>query len=235
MYKTALSIIIVSMSLCCCKEAVISDFNETPGINFQNSASTKDELTFHHTTRFDDKDHVSNVTEKEDSITLSLMGPVLLEEKKFCLKSEEFHLDSAFMEVKFRNNGVYTFPAGVYTYTVKYRVKCPKVASKEHMAVMSLDFTNPENQFVAGRTEGLKIRILTNNDLRPRNWNESLLGEYSSGKYKFIMDEISFTTLDEMKLDIKLAKKIQEGYANYIKTQKPILDDKGEPITWPIL
>lgn len=207
-----------------CKQNDIEIYNEDARLNFASGLETK---------IFRDTDYVRNNLEYKHAISVQIQGNQILKVKSFCLKVDELakykNLAEVLVDPSYEYTAIDTNVQFVYV-----TVKRPKnFAKKEPFQInIKFDFNNPKHQFAKGRVDKDSCRIDVFYDIHPTEWNSWKWGEYSDGKYSFIMDVLRKTYSEINDYD-KAYEQVVKQYSEYIKNNPPILDDKGEKIVFP--
>lgn len=224
-YKLLLLFLVLSLGYIGCDENEIALYDEAPRINFLYSAR---EYTFR------DTDYVKGNVLHELDIEVQLQGYLLTESRDFVVKTQE--------------GGGYTTPAEVvlppkYTYSsldtnvqrIIFSVKRPDKPTKADEPegiLLKFDLENPAHQFAAGRMDCDSCRVTVKYNLTPTEatWNANWWGDYSVGKYFFMMDYFKTVYKD---MERERLSELKEAYEEYKQAHGPILDDEGVEIMFP--
>ncbi|MCR9011929.1 DUF4843 domain-containing protein [Gabonibacter chumensis] len=224
-YRFLLLILLMACLYVGCNENEIALYNGDNSVNFY---STKIAYTFR------DTDYVRGREWVDLTLEVEIQGEVK-EPKDFCLKTDE--------------NNSYTDKANVaaenkYTYTaldttiqgVTIRVERPKNVTTEEpcRADLVFDLTNSFHQFAPGREDKRSCKVEVSYKIKPSDdWGWYFWGRYSDGKYFFMMDIFQKVHKD-IPMTILERDKLRAAYAEYRKTNPPILDDDGSEIVFEL-
>lgn len=205
-----------------CGENEIELYNQTSRINL-NAPTDVISLT--------DKDYLDEDPYTEYEIRVNLQGDLLKENRDFCLKTTPNSDYKNSLEVVFESKYTYSALEEV-SQVVKCKVKRPAVKSgkKEYGCNIEFDLDNPLHQFDKGLVERNRMVLNVRWELEPTGWS-GVWGKYSDAKYMFMMDTLKLTLKDITDNNAALST-VKEAYTEYKKTHDPILDDKGEEISF---
>lgn len=217
-------ILLLSVLYFGCNTNEIELYNEEARINFASGLETK---------IFRDSDYVRNHLEYKQAVKVQIQGNKMLKNKDFC-----FMVDKSVKYKKIAEAAVeevYTYNAlDTNTQIVYVTVRRPNELVKDHPLQVNIkfDLSNPKHKFAPGRIDRDSCRIDVLYNIKPTEWNSFKWGEYSDGKYFFVMNVLK-KTYSEIEDEDKDYNLVSEQYKEYLKKNSPILDDKGEEIIFP--
>lgn len=174
---------------------------------------------------FSDMDYLNGVTERLDSVRVDIMGVAEKEERPFYCRVE-FNEDEPHVRVTLEDQ--YVMPAEQYSTYIKFRVGIPSEFDVRHITEIKFDHTQQVTGFTPGLVETQTCRINALFQIRQNVWHREVWGEYSNGKYKFMMDEFK-NVYGNIKRTYTNRVFIKNRYEEYRKNNPPIMDDQYPP------
>lgn len=224
-YKSLLLFLVLGLGYTGCEENEIALYNESPRINFLYSANSY---------TFRDIDYVQGNEYHELSIDVELQGYLLQEPMDFVVKTQAGKGYSKQAEIVLPAKYTYVL-LDTNTQEITFKVKRPAMptpADEPEGALLKFDLENPAHQFAPGRMDMDSCIIEVYYRLTPTGatWNASWWGEFSVGKYLFMMDYFKtvYKDMERNRLD-----ELKQAYAEYKQAHAPILDDEGVEIVFP--
>lgn len=224
-YKFLLLFPVIVLSYIGCEQNEIALYNESPRINFLWSRQSY---------TFQDTDYVKGHEYKELKIEVGLQGYLLQSPLDFVVKTEAGRAYGTRAEVVLSPKYTYT-ALDTNRQWIFFKVKRPEKptpANEPEGAILKFDQSDPAHRFAPGRVDIDSCRIEVSYDIRPTDamWNARRWGDYSSGKYFFMMDYFK-TVYKDMEAG-RLAE-LKQAYEAHKRIHGPILDDKGLEIAFP--
>lgn len=224
-YKYLLLLLVLGLGYTGCEENEIALYNESPRINFLYSANSY---------TFRDSDYVKGNEFHELSIEVELQGYLLEKPMDFVVKTQAGEGFVKQAEIVLPEKYTYSL-LDTNKQWIAFKVKRPVMptpANEPEGALLKFDLENPAHQFAPGRTDMDSCIIEVYYTLTPTGatWNASWWGEFSAGKYLFMMDyfKMVYKDMERDRLD-----ELKQAYAEYKQVHGPILDDEGVEITFP--
>lgn len=221
--------VLLAGGLAGCSENEIELYNQEVCLNFANPGWS---------TEFSDADYVNGVTTKEAPVTVELQGNLLTAPRTFCLKNQEAEGYKETVTADFANPYTYENLEGV-TQKLTVQVHRPKrptdgIGNRACACQVVFDYANAQHQFPEGRVDKAMVNIVVSFKIKPTEWDDagSMYGAFSINKYLFMMDTLKKTYADVAYDDASL-EQVKKVYEEYLKTNPPLLDDKGQEITFP--
>lgn len=221
--------VLLAGGLAGCSENEIELYNQEVCLNFANPGWS---------TEFTDADYVNGVTTKEAPVVVELQGNLLTAPRTFCLKNREAEGYKETVNSDFSNPYTYENLEGV-EQELKVMVHRPKrptdgAGAKACACQVVFDYADAKHQFREGRVDKSVVNILVTFNIKPTDWDDagSQYGAFSINKYLFMMDTLK-KTYDDVAYDDASLEQVKKAYEAYLKTNPPLLDDKGQEITFP--
>ena len=220
--------VLLAGGLAGCSENEIELYNQEVCLNFANPGWSVE---------FTDEDYVSGVTTREAPVTVELQGDLLTVPRTFCLKNQVAEGYKETVSADFVNPYTYEKLDGVQQ-ELKVLVHRPEkptdgAGNKACACQIVFDYANAKHQFREGRVDKSMVNILVSFNIKPSDWYEgSMYGAFCVNKYLFMMDTLK-KTYDEVADDSASLEQVKKAYADYLKKNPPLLDDKGQEITFP--
>lgn len=220
----ALNLLLACMALTGCSENEIELYDQPNSINFYYKGIS---------IVFTDKDYLNAKVDSVYLLKVQLQGDFLTENRTFCLKSIEREGYKSLATVEYENPYTYDNLEDVQD-DLTIRVMRPENPTdgidKACGASVVFDVENPAHQFAKGREDKSQFTITVDYKFKPNGWEDWLWGDYSYGKYRFMIDTLGVVYGD---IEWGSDETVRTAYEEYLKTHDPILDDKGEPIEFP--
>ena len=174
---------------------------------------------------YSDEDYVKGVTEKLDSVRVDIMGVAQDENRTFYCKVD-FKADEPHMQILLEEQ--YVMPSERYSTFIKFKILPPPAFEIRHLTNISFDYSRITEDFTPGLTELQTCIVRCTYRIRPDVWHNSVWGDYSNGKYKFMMDKFK-DVYGNIKRTAANLTYIKKQYEEYRKNNPPILDDQYPP------
>ncbi|WP_294143265.1 hypothetical protein [uncultured Sanguibacteroides sp.] len=224
-YKFLIGFLILSFGYIGCEQNEIALYNESPRINFLWNAQ-------HYT--FRDTDYVNGHEFHDLDIEVEIQGYLLKTPLDFVVKSQAGKAYETTAEIVLPQKYTYT-ALDTNKQWIVFKVKRPAKltpTNEPEGAILKFDLDNPAHQFASGRVDIDSCRIEVYYDITPTGaiWNATWWGEYSTGKYFFMMDYFKTIYKD---MDRGRLAELKQAYEEYKQAHAPILDDGGKEIAFP--
>lgn len=217
-------ILVACWLMTACHENEIEFYNQSPRLNFDRQTEV---------VIFADSDYVRKTEYKPVKFTVMLQGDLLQAKRSFALRTARDTTFKTDVEMVIDKSYEYTAidtVAQTYTFKVK-RPKDVRSGRTEYGSFLEFDANNPANMFDRGLEERQRLLVTVRWVLRPSGWEDWQFGTYSDAKYIYIMD-LLHCTYDQIESDEDI-EKVKETYKKYLEDgNAPILDDKGNPISF---
>lgn len=224
-YRSLLLFLILCLGYVGCERNEIALYDESPRINFLSSRSSY---------TFRDTNYVKGNELHTLEIKVELQGYLLQEARDFVIKTQEGKAYEKRAEIVLSPKYSYT-AIDTNEQTITLEVKRPVELTKANApngALLKFDLESPAHQFAPGRVDLDSCRIEVYYDITPTDatWNATWWGDYSAGKYFFMMDYFKAVYKD---MEREKLAELKQAYETYKQVNGPILDDEGEEITFP--
>ena len=207
-----------------CDSNHIDDYELGAKLNFYTGRTTVNGVP-ERICLFNDQDYVDGITEKTDSVRVDIMGLATERERAFYCKAD---VPEELPGLGVRLEEKYAVPSHQYAVVIKFVVEAPEKFGTEHLAYIRFDNARSAGEFTPGLAEAQTCIVNCSFMIYPTNWKTTTWGDYSNGKYKFMMDEFK-TVYGNIKGTFANKKRIREKYEEYRKTNPPIMDDQYPP------
>lgn len=210
------STLLFALLLIGCKQQEIEMYDQTPRIDFVGSGA--EEIIFRDTT------YVKNITELTGDVTVSIVGAA--QDKPLSFSLTLIPDPEAEKPATITLSNPYQLPAEAYTANPPIRVTRPTEFDKAYTAFLGFEEANGStHQFDKGRVEFERKKVSVIFRINPGVWDNRMLGLYSNGKYKFIMDTLG-KVYNDIERDDETRQLLYDAYEEYRKNNDPILDDE---------
>lgn len=224
-YKFLIGMLILSLGYIGCEKNEIALYDESPRINFLWNARNY---------TFRDTDYVKGHEYHELKIECSYKGICYKSPWDFVIEAQAGKAYETRAEIVLPQKYTYT-ALDTNTQWIVFSVKRPEKptpTNEPEGAILKFDQTDPAHQFASGRVDIDSCRIEVYYNITPTGatWNATWWGEYSTGKYFFMMDYFKAVYKD---MDRGRLTELKQAYEEYKQAHGPVLDDEGEEITFP--